>query len=402
MQISGFALAALGEVAADLPEVRPCARHRGEYAFVSPRYRLRASGRRELLTLATDAGVAELARACLAERRRAGEHNALLVGALPFRADGPAHLVLPETARLDMHAAPPATPPRAASRRPVAPPRPLRLVPEPDLFCREVEAATAAIRAGAFEKVVLSRSMTLRARPAPAALFDLLCEGNTQGYSFSIDAGARGLWLGASPELLLRREGRTVVSHPLAGSIPRSTDPAEDALRARLLLRSDKDLHEHALVVRSVARTLRDHCPKLDVPPMPSLVATPTMWHLGTELRGELADPATSSLDLALALHPTPAVCGQPPAPARDFIARAEGYDRDLFTGLVGWCDASGDGEWAVTIRCAALRDDEVTLYAGAGIVAASQPERELAETTAKMQTMLDAVLRTAAQAEAA
>lgn len=246
------------------------------------------------------------------------------------------------------------------------------------------------------KKVVLSRSLTLDARLDLAALLRRLAGRNLLGYTFAIDLadapGQRRTLIGASPELLLARYGRQVVSHPLAGSIPRSADAAEDQRRAEGLLRSGKDRHEHALVVDAVAAALRPFCRQLQVPTAPTLLATPTMWHLGTEVRGELADPATTALTLALALHPTPAVCGHPTAGARDFIAEVEGFDRRFFAGLVGWCDAAGDGEWAVTLRCAEVGEHSATLYAGAGIVAGSEPALELLETSAKLRTMLGAM----------
>jgi isochorismate synthase len=179
---------------------------------------------------------------------------------------------------------------------------------------------------------------------------------------------------------------------PLAGSAARSPDPAEDQRRASALLVSAKDRHEHAIVADAVAAALRPYCRHLDVPAAPSLRHTRTMWHLASHISGELADPSMSALALACALHPTPAVCGDPLPLARAAIAEIEPFDRGFFTGMVGWCDASGDGEWAVTIRCAEVADRSLRLFAGAGIVAGSDPEHELAETTAKLQTMLDAL----------
>ena len=122
------------------------------------------------------------------------------------------------------------------------------------------------------------------------------------------------------------------------------------------------------------------------------MVGTAAMWHLGTEIRGTLADPATGSLELARRLHPTPAICGTPVEAARDAIGELEPFDRGFYTGAVGWTDASGDGEWALTLRCGEVDGRRLRLFAGAGIVAGSRPEQELAETTAKFRTMLDAV----------
>lgn len=195
--------------------------------------------------------------------------------------------------------------------------------------------------------------------------------------------------IGASPELLVARSGQLVTANPLAGSAARSSDPAEDKRRADALLLSAKDRHEHAVVVEAVASALRPYCRKLDVPAEPSVIGTKTMWHLSTKVTGELLEPAASSLELAVAMHPTPAVCGTPTGPARTAIRELESFDRRYFTGMVGWCDAAGDGEWAVTIRCAEIGEDAVTLYAGAGIVEGSDPAAELAETSSKLKTLL-------------
>jgi isochorismate synthase len=145
-------------------------------------------------------------------------------------------------------------------------------------------------------------------------------------------------------------------------------------------------------VTDAVRASLRPLCKKLTASVPPRLIATATMWHLQTEIVGELTDPSTSSLQLALALHPTPAVCGVPTARARAAIGELEGFDRDFYAGVVGWCDRSGDGEWVVAIRCAEVRPDSLRLYSGAGIVAGSVPAAELAETSAKFRTMLEAI----------
>ncbi|MED2933316.1 chorismate-binding protein, partial [Bacillus wiedmannii] len=153
-----------------------------------------------------------------------------------------------------------------------------------------------------------------------------------------------------------------------------------------------KDLHEHAVVVEAVAAALRPYCHTLHVPEKPSVIHSEAMWHLSTEVKGELKDPNTTSLELAIALHPTPAVCGTPMEEAREAIQKIEPFDREFFTGMLGWSDLNGDGEWIVTIRCAEVQENTLRLYAGAGVVAESKPEDELAETSAKFQTMLKAL----------
>ncbi|MEV1178713.1 chorismate-binding protein, partial [Nonomuraea sp. NPDC049784] len=173
-------------------------------------------------------------------------------------------------------------------------------------------------------------------------------------------------------------------------------NPREDQAIGQRLLNSVKDRHEHRLVVDAVAAALAAHCDHLHVPE-PTLLATPTMWHLATPIIGRLTTPAPSSVELAAALHPTPAVCGTPTAEAASLIAELEGglgVDRGYFAGLVGWQDAAGDGEWAIALRGGVLEESQqrLRLYAGAGIVAGSDPDHELAETDAKFLTMLRAL----------
>ena len=278
---------------------------------------------------------------------------------------------------------------------------PLDVIPQPAAahYRQAVRRALTEIQAGLLHKVVLARSLELRLRQ-PLALEALLLRLQRQNpgkYVFRCDLAEPRqqprVLIGASPELLLSKQGPQVVSHPLAGSVPRNlADARDDELRARALMRSAKNLHEHAIVVEAVSETLTRECRSLHVPAAPSLVQTATMWHLGTKITGRLQDPECSSLSLALALHPTPAVCGTPQRAAARAIEGFEGLDRGYFGGIVGYCDGSGDGEWAVSIRCAEATATSLRLYAGAGIVADSDPHDELAETTAKLGTMLKAL----------
>lgn len=197
---------------------------------------------------------------------------------------------------------------------------------------------------------------------------------------------------GPAPELLVSRRGHSLLANPLAGSAPRSSDLAEDVRRAAALLESPKDLLEHAVVVSAIGEALAPYCVDLVVPDRPTLVKTAAMWHLSTTITGTLAPEPASALELACALHPTPAVCGDPTDLARDVISELEPFDRGLYSGVVGWGDAAGDGEWVVTIRCAEAGADSLRLFAGAGVVASSDPVAETAETTAKFRTFLEAV----------
>ncbi|MET7400212.1 isochorismate synthase [Dactylosporangium sp. NPDC005572] len=335
-------------------------------------------------------GQADLARrveAVLGVAEAAGHEVRTVVGAVPFAPGAAAQLVVPQRLR---RGGPPTAQSIVDFPVTVAGVRP---VPSPDRYAAAVAEAVRQIRAGAYTKVVLARSLRVDAPGFdPAPVVRALAAREPGGYTFGVDLGAGRTLLGASPELLVSRRGRTVTANPLAGSAARSADPVEDHRRAAALLRSAKDRHEHAVVSEAVAEALRPYCTELTVPAEPSLVGTATMWHLSTLVTGTVADPAVSALTLATALHPTPAVCGTPTAAARAAIAELEPFDRGLYTGLVGWVDATGDGEWAVTIRCATADPGGLDLFAGAGVVADSEPAAELAETTAKLGTMLAAL----------
>ncbi|WP_053696006.1 isochorismate synthase DhbC [Streptomyces sp. NRRL F-5755] len=331
--------------------------------------------------------------ATLDAARAAGHGAPLVVGAVPFDQTAPAALTVPGSVRTappltaDPLIALPADPPAAAAWD-------IRPVPEPEVYGAGVAAAVERMWRGEFSKVVLARTLELTtADPLDIpAMLQRLARRDPSGYTFALPTAPGRTLLGASPELLVSRRGDRVVANPLAGSTPRSDDLAEDVRRAAALLESAKDLHEHAVVVDAVHRALAPYCTDLTVPARPTLLRTATMWHLSTTVTGTLAAPDTSALELACALHPTPAVCGTPTDTARQVITDTEPFDRGFFTGMVGWGDASGDGEWVVTIRCAEAEERSLRLYAGAGVVAASEPAAETAETGAKFRTFLSAV----------
>ncbi|MEV7599289.1 isochorismate synthase DhbC [Kitasatospora sp. NPDC089797] len=328
----------------------------------------------------------------LAEAQRAGLQRPLVVGAVAFDQAGRAELAVPAAVRTagalrdDPLVALPAPPAAAAGWQ-------VRPVPAPEAYGAGVAAAVERLRAGELSKVVLARTLELSSdRPLDLpAVLQRLARRDPGGYTFAVPAGGGRTLIGASPELLLSRRGTAVLANPLAGSVPRSEDLGEDVRRAAALLESPKDLHEHAVVVDAIRAALAPYCRTLDVPERPTLVRTAAMWHLATTISGELADPAVSALELACALHPTPAVCGTPTDVARRVIGEVEPFDRGLYTGMVGWSDATGDGEWVVTIRCAEAEGRTLRVYAGAGVVEQSRPEAELAETSAKFRTFLDA-----------
>jgi isochorismate synthase len=284
---------------------------------------------------------------------------------------------------------------RVIGRGPSEPfaPMQIREAPSAEAYREAVREATARIGRGELRKVVLARTVEVEAGRAvdPRLLAHRLRAVDPDAYTFAMPT-EHGVIVGASPELLVSRHGSEVRSNPLAGSAPRSGDAEEDRANAEALVASMKDQEEHAIVVDAVAETLRPVCAELAWDPEPVLRETPNVWHLSTRFRGVLRDPAVTALDLAAELHPTPAVAGEPTGVALDTIAELEPFDRGRYAGPVGWVDANGDGEWAIALRCAELRGDRAVLYAGAGIVAGSDPEKELAETERKFRAFLDAL----------
>ncbi|CAN2253927.1 isochorismate synthase (siderophore-specific) [Bacillus subtilis] len=274
-------------------------------------------------------------------------------------------------------------------------------IPTPAEYIEGVRKGIEKIKTGGLEKVVLSRSLkidTPKKIDSKQLLLKLL-EGNSDGYTYSMDISDKNevqnkekILIGSSPELLISKKGINIISTPLAGSRPRKKDKLEDEEMARELLTSPKDLKEHNFVVEAIVNAIRPFCSEVNYSKKPSLLNTETMWHLSTEIQGKLLNPNVTSLELALALHPTPAVCGTKIDNAKQLIKEIEQFDRNFFTGMIGWCDMNGDGEWVVTIRCAELEENVIKIYAGAGIVKDSIPEEELAETNAKFQTMLNAI----------
>ena len=184
-----------------------------------------------------------------------------------------------------------------------------------------------------------------------------------------------------------------MVCQPFAGSAPRATDPDVDAANGAALAASAKDRHEHRLVIETMRAALDPVCDDLTIAPEPQLNRTAAVWHLCTPITGRLRDTSSTAIDLALALHPTPAVGGVPTKAAMGLITELEG-DRGFYAGAVGWCDARGDGRWVVSLRCAQLSADRRSALAraGGGIVAESDPDEELAETTTKFRAILNAL----------
>ena len=255
---------------------------------------------------------------------------------------------------------------------------------------RLVASAVGHIRRGNADKIVLAREVIVSAnRPIDvASVLERLRALYPSCLAFSIDG-----FVGASPELLVRRRGQTVTCHPLAGTIPRSGDPVTDAELAAEMLASTKERAEHRFAVEDVAAALKPRCVALDVPDHPSIVQLRNVSHLGTRIEGTLTGGDTA-LALAGALHPTAAVGGTPRQPALEWLARNEGFARGPYAGPVGWVDRRGDGEFVVGIRSALIDGADARLFAGVGVVADSDPAAELAETQLKLQALLAALVR--------
>ncbi len=318
--------------------------------------------------------------------------GAVAVGALPFDPGATGAVVVPATVvgrrggRAWVTEIEPSAPdapshPEHPTRFSVAAPRPFAA------WRRAVRTALAEIAAGSLEKVVLAREVVVEA-DRDFDFGEVIRHLAVQQPGCFVFA-ANGL-VGASPELLLRRTGDRVESRPLAGTA------LSDGGRASLdaLATSAKDNLEHCFVPRAIADVLRAHCSELEVAATPEPVVFGPVAHLATPIRGRLVAPAPTALDLARALHPTPAVAGTPREAALEAIARLEGFDRGRYAGPVGWVDARGDGEWAIALRCAELDGPRARLVAGAGIVAGSDPNDEWNETQAKLEPMLRALVR--------
>lgn len=260
-------------------------------------------------------------------------------------------------------------------------------------YLTAVAAARDAVRDGRLTKAVIARPVTVEAdEPINVhAVLHRLKASFGASYRYSIDG-----MIGASPELLVEVDGETVRSHPLAGTAPRTGDPDVDARLAQRLIASTKDQVEHRVVIEMVHDTLLPWVSYLDWQPEPSIVTVANVQHLGSEVEGRLSQPGPAVTELVRALSPTPALGGHPREAALALIAAVEGFERGRYGGAVGWVDGRGNGTWAVTIRCAELDADRRTarLVAGGGIVADSDPHAELAETQAKLQAMLSAIVR--------
>jgi menaquinone-specific isochorismate synthase len=323
----------------------------------------------------------------------------LAVGALPFSDSAPGELIIPAVvvgrdaagAAWITEIDPARVPAPAGAAAPGTNGVSFSAKEHPDRgeWTANVRRVLGAIGAGHVRKVVLAREVVLEGdKPFDRrALLERL--GRSHPTCFTYAAGG---FVGASPELLVRRRGDEVESCPMAGTVARGATPGEDDALVDALSHSAKDAEEHSLLVTAVVDALAPLCTDGPEAAHAEVVRLPTVSHLATRVRGRLTLPAPSALSLAGTLHPTPAVGGLPRPAALAAIATLEGFERGLYAGPVGWVDARGDGEWAVALRGAELDGSRARLVAGAGIVAGSDPDAEWAETEAKLQAMLSAV----------
>ncbi len=247
------------------------------------------------------------------------------------------------------------------------------------------------IRTGEVEKVVLARNLLIKADgPIDARwLVNRLVNRYPTCWTYLVE----GI-VGATPELLIRRQGGLATSRVLAGTVSLDPKNTNSLVKAAELATSSKDVAEHEFAVESVARALQPYCSAMNVPEAPSILPLPNVLHLATDITG-VTEPDSSSLALAAALHPSAAVCGTPTFAAREMISELESMDRGRYAGPVGWVDSYGDGEWAIALRGGQIKQESpetIQLFAGCGLVTDSDPAAELAETKAKFLPMLQAL----------
>jgi menaquinone-specific isochorismate synthase len=274
------------------------------------------------------------------------------------------------------------------------PPRPVFTTREAGDYRAAVARALERIEAGEFKKIVLARAQDLEAdQPLhPLRMLNGLRQRFPDCYSFSFAQGTGPSFIGASPERLVRLSKGTLETEALAGSIRRGAGASEDAALSAALLRSDKDLREHREVLDDIVARLTPLGIKPEHPAQPLVRRLANVQHLDTPVRAMLPD-TVHLLDVLAAMHPTPAVGGSPREAAVARIRELEGFPRGLYAGALGWLNARGGGEFFVGIRSAVVDGSSARVFAGAGIVSGSTPEKEFAETELKFKAMLDALL---------
>jgi menaquinone-specific isochorismate synthase len=282
-------------------------------------------------------------------------------------------------------------PPRLATPEPVRSPGELRYASGEVAVTRfrgAVAEATARIARGELEKVVLAHDLVAVAEHDVDVRYVLagLAHANPGCWAYAVD----GL-VGATPELLVSRAGEHVFSRVLAGTMPRGGAPEDDRARVAELMGSAKDQQEHRLAVESLVEALTPHVTGLQAPARPGVLELSNVSHLVTDVTARL-DDSSHVLDLLAALHPTAAVGGTPREAALQAIAELEGMHRGRYAGATGWVDAAGDGEWGLALRCAQVTGRTARLFAGCGVVGASDPDAEVLEAQAKFVPVRDAL----------
>mgnify|MGYP000880789313 FL=1 len=331
--------------------------------------------------------LADKANQMLQAAKKSDSDNPVLFGVVPFNQENPTKFVIPEQLFVSSST--------RALRSNALPATDARVISSPsgNHYKQGVCDLLDMFANTELSKVVLSRAIEVATDTdiEQQALLRNLLSINSKGYTFAANISDDQKLMGASPELLVAKKGSQLTSNPLAGSRPRSESDEQNKNSVNSLLNTNKDLYEHGLVVEEVERVMNQYCHNLYTPMVPSVIETKTMLHLSTVLEGQVNDPNTNVLQVAADLHPTPAVCGYPRQDAYEAIRKLEQFDRGYFTGMVGWCDSRGNGEWVVTIRCAEVQKRKMKVFAGAGIVDESHPQSELDETGAKMNTILTA-----------
>jgi salicylate biosynthesis isochorismate synthase/menaquinone-specific isochorismate synthase len=266
-------------------------------------------------------------------------------------------------------------------------------VRNPVAWTAAVESAAKRLRAGDAAKVVLAREVIARGDGVVSAgmVVRSLRAAYPSCFTYLVTGADGTAFAGASPELLIRRSGGKAFSQPMAGSVARGASEADDDRLARQLVESAKDNAEHRIASEFVVEALRKFSRSVEAR-APEVVRFTNIQHLATSITAELAAPAAEVLDLAAALHPTPAVGGWPRPAAEALIDELEGLERGWYAGAVGWTDGQGDGEFAVALRCGLLWEDGARLYAGVGVMPDSDPARELEETELKFKALLMAL----------
>lgn len=326
--------------------------------------------------------------ASLDNARNAGIRRPIICGSLAFDMHKPANLFIPETYAWfeQKHTATHISPTTQTSNLSQTA-KVVSILAQKESYKKAVIGLLKKFQKGGLNKVVLARQTDVFFDEDidQARLVRELLRAPPECYVFVVPT-PRGRFVGMSPELLLAKKGNKVTSNPLAGS--RATSDFILVNECNELLHSSKDRREHQLVVDHVANCLRSFCYELDVPNTPQVKSVPGLVHLSTIVRGQTT-PNTHMGEILCALHPTPAVCGTPRSEARQAISELEGFNREFFTGCTGYIDHEGNGEWVVNIRCGLVNPRKVEVYAGAGIVEGSDPEKEWQETVAKMRPLL-------------